>query len=159
MAGAPFARLLANIVVMGSGVLGRAFVEAYKQALASVWPTVPARMANACITCAFVDLRYVSSRLIIDGGKAAAGAAKAGAGASAATMNEARMILNVKPKATPEEVVEAADRLVGMNDPAKGGSKYLNTIIGHARAALVKPPESSSEQNADAKPSGGEEAK
>ena len=33
---APFARLLANIVVMGTGVLGRAFVEAYKQALASM---------------------------------------------------------------------------------------------------------------------------
>ena len=35
MVGAPFARLLANLVVMGTGVLGRAFVEAYKQALAS----------------------------------------------------------------------------------------------------------------------------
>ena len=31
--GAPFARLLANIVVMGGGVLGRAFLDAYKQAL------------------------------------------------------------------------------------------------------------------------------
>lgn len=30
---APFARLLANLVVMGTGVLGRAFIEAYKQAL------------------------------------------------------------------------------------------------------------------------------
>ena len=35
MVGAPFARLLANLVVMGGGVLGRAFVEAYKQALQS----------------------------------------------------------------------------------------------------------------------------
>ena len=35
MVGAPFARLLANLVVMGTGVLGRAFVEAYKQALQS----------------------------------------------------------------------------------------------------------------------------
>ena len=33
MVGAPFARLLANLVVMGTGVLGRAFLEAYKQAL------------------------------------------------------------------------------------------------------------------------------
>ena len=37
MVGAPFARLIANLVVMGTGVLGRAFVEAYKQALASVY--------------------------------------------------------------------------------------------------------------------------
>ena len=35
MVGAPFARLLANLVVMGTGVLGRAIVEAYKQALQS----------------------------------------------------------------------------------------------------------------------------
>ena len=35
MVGAPFARLLANLVVMGGGVLGRAFVDAYKQALSA----------------------------------------------------------------------------------------------------------------------------
>ncbi len=34
MVAAPFARLLANLVVMGTGVLGRAFLQAYKQALA-----------------------------------------------------------------------------------------------------------------------------
>ena len=34
--GAPFARLLANLFVMGSGVLGRAFVEGYQQALRGV---------------------------------------------------------------------------------------------------------------------------
>ena len=33
--GAPFARLIANLLVMGTGVISRAFVEAYKQALAS----------------------------------------------------------------------------------------------------------------------------
>ena len=31
--GAPFARLIANLIVTGTGVVGRAFVEAYKQAL------------------------------------------------------------------------------------------------------------------------------
>ena len=42
MVGAPFARLLANLVVMGGGVLGRAFVEAYKQALQSArWQPSP----------------------------------------------------------------------------------------------------------------------
>ena len=42
MVGAPFARLLANLVVMGTGVLGRAFVEAYKQALQSAHrPSAP----------------------------------------------------------------------------------------------------------------------
>lgn len=33
--GAPIIRLLANLVMMGSGVLGRAFMEAYQQALKS----------------------------------------------------------------------------------------------------------------------------
>ena len=33
--GAPVARLLANLIVMGSGVLGRHFLEAYKAALQS----------------------------------------------------------------------------------------------------------------------------
>lgn len=42
--GAPFARLFANLIVMGSGVMGRAFLTAYKEALASAclrphpWP-------------------------------------------------------------------------------------------------------------------------
>ena len=38
MVGAPFARLLANLVVMGGGVLGRAFLDAYKQALSECLP-------------------------------------------------------------------------------------------------------------------------
>jgi len=33
--GAPIIRLLANLVMMGSGVVGRAFIEAYQQALKS----------------------------------------------------------------------------------------------------------------------------
>ena len=41
MVGAPFARLLANLVVMGTGVLGRAFLEAYKQALQSAFGPCP----------------------------------------------------------------------------------------------------------------------
>jgi hypothetical protein len=36
--GAPIARLLANLIVMGSGVLGRHFLQAYKEALASARP-------------------------------------------------------------------------------------------------------------------------
>ena len=95
--GAPFARLLANLIVMGSGVLGRAFMEAYKQALQN-------------------------------GGKAAVDPFAA----------EARAILNIKPKASAEEVREAAERLAAMNDPAKGGSEYLRAKIHNARDALLK---------------------
>ena len=44
--GAPIVRLLANLIVMGTGVLGRAFLEAYKQALqgARLPPCVPASL-------------------------------------------------------------------------------------------------------------------
>ena len=48
------------------------------------------------------------------------------------------MILNVKPKATAEEVREAAEKLAAMNDPAKGGSEYLRAKIHNARDALLK---------------------
>lgn len=65
---------------------------------------------------------------------------------------EARQILNVAPKATEAEVVEAADRLHAMNDPAKGGSAYLQTKINNARAALVVPPEAPPAADAGAKP-------
>ena len=38
--GAPIARLFANLIVMGSGVLGRHFLEAYKAALQSMLPGI-----------------------------------------------------------------------------------------------------------------------
>ena len=48
--GAPLARLFANIIIMGSGVLGRHFLQAYKEALASKRPT--ASHAHAYISAA-----------------------------------------------------------------------------------------------------------
>lgn len=39
--GAPIARLFANLIIMGSGVLGRHFLEAYKAALQSMLPEAP----------------------------------------------------------------------------------------------------------------------
>merc|ERR1711924_481952 len=53
---------------------------------------------------------------------------------------EARMILNVKPKATEEEVAAAAESLLKMNDPEKGGSEYLQYKIRNARDSIVVPP-------------------
>ena len=54
---------------------------------------------------------------------------------------EARQILNVAPKAGEAEITEAHQKLVAMNDPAKGGSEYLTTKITNARDALITPPE------------------
>ena len=43
--GPQIARLLANLIVMGSGVLGRHFLQAYKEALASALPPAIDRIA------------------------------------------------------------------------------------------------------------------
>ena len=50
---------------------------------------------------------------------------------------QARMILNVKPTATEAEVLEAHKRLIEMNDPSKGGSKYLQQKVSNACDVLV----------------------
>ena len=42
--GNPFARLLANLVVMGSGVLGRAFLESYQAALKGARTVLPVHL-------------------------------------------------------------------------------------------------------------------
>ena len=105
--GGAFTRLFANLIVMGTGVVGRAFMEAYKQALAN-------------------------------GGAAANKAGKAAAGRASVAEAEARQILNLKPKASDEEVKQAYDTLHAMNDPKKGGSEYIQAKITFARDALLR---------------------
>ena len=78
---------------------------------------------------------------VADGGKAATTAAKAAPVARGGIAEaEARMILNVKPKATEEEVAAAAESLLKMNDTEKGGSEYLQYKIRNARDSIVVPP-------------------
>lgn len=69
-----------------------------------------------------------------DGGKASARAGLRGGGVTA---QEARQILNVNPKATPAEIEESCAFLLSANDPAKGGSSYVQSKIRNARAALI----------------------
>ena len=92
-------RLLANLIVMGGGVLSRAFVEAYKQALASK-PTPP-----LVVLCSLPYFIISSHRHLSDGGNKANGAANAVRRGAMAEM-EARNILNVRPKATEAEILE-----------------------------------------------------
>ena len=100
MVGAPFARLIANLVVMGTGVLGRAFVEAYKQALASE--------RRAVLRCTR-GLHLTPRAPAADGGKAATTAAKATTRGGIAEA-EARQILNVKPKASDADIAAVSER-------------------------------------------------
>eukprot|EP00962_Isochrysis_galbana_P010572 scaffold2926_cov110-Isochrysis_galbana.AAC.3 len=99
---------------------------------------------------------------------------------------EARQILNVGPKATREEVLEvtappatvfspvgtrpsppvgtrdaqclqAAERLIKMNEQTRGGSVYLQAKIAFARDALVKPePQADASASEAEKPPGDE---
>lgn len=48
--------------------------------------------------------------------------------------------MNVKAESTPAEIEAAYARMHAMNDPAKGGSAYLQSKISNARAALSEEP-------------------
>ncbi|PSR97463.1 Pam16-domain-containing protein [Coniella lustricola] len=109
-------RVITQVVVIGSRVLGRAFAEAYKQASAS---------------SSYQRAQQKS------GGASGTGRASLGAGM---TLEEAVKILNVKPpqggKADMEEVLDRFKKLFDVNDPQKGGSFYLQSKILRARERI-----------------------
>ncbi|KAH8808523.1 mitochondrial import inner membrane translocase subunit tim-16 [Xylogone sp. PMI_703] len=106
-------RIIFQVVLTGSRVLGRAFAEAYKQASASSqYAKANAKNGNAA--------KILSS--------------------SGITLEEACKILNVKPpkggQTNMEEVTERFKRLFDNNDPKKGGSFYLQSKILRARERI-----------------------
>ncbi|RDL41872.1 Uncharacterized protein BP5553_01851 [Venustampulla echinocandica] len=107
-------RIITQVVITGSRVLGRAFAEAYKQASATS--------------------QYAKAHA-----KNNPGAANTFA-SHGLTLEEACKILNVKPpqggKANMEEVTERFKRLFDVNDPQKGGSFYLQSKILRARERI-----------------------
>lgn len=111
-------RLVTQVVIIGSRIIGRSFAAAYKQAQAS------SQYARA------------QAKLNPDGAGAGRGASL-GAGM---TLEEACKILNVKPpkggQANAEEVIERYKRLFDANDPQKGGSFYLQSKVVRAKERL-----------------------
>lgn len=107
-------RILTQVVVTGTRVLGRAFVEAYKQASASSKYAAQAGKGNASGGNTFKS--------------------------SGLTLDEACKILNVKPpqagEANLEAVTERFKKLFDLNDPQKGGSFYLQSKILRARERI-----------------------
>ncbi|KAI1908381.1 mitochondrial import inner membrane translocase subunit TIM16 [Ophidiomyces ophidiicola] len=107
-------RIVTQIVLTGTRVLGRAFAEAYKQASAS-----SKYAAHAQKNGASVSNTYASSGL---------------------TLDEACKILNVKPpkggEASLEVTMERFKKLFDLNDPQKGGSFYLQSKILRARERI-----------------------
>ncbi|ROW01332.1 hypothetical protein VMCG_05941 [Cytospora schulzeri] len=117
-------RLVTQVVMIGTRVLGRAFAEAYKQASASS-SYQRAQQKN--------------------GGGGVSGPGRANL-SSGMTLEEAVKILDVKApqggKVDMEEVMDRFKRLFDANDPQKGGSFYLQSKILRARERI----------EADAKP-------
>lgn len=110
-------RLITQVVIIGSRVVGRAFTEAYKQAAASS--------------------QYQRAQQKAGLGGGASGRASLSAGM---TLDEACKILNVKPpkggEADMEEVMDRFKRLFDTNDPQKGGSFYLQSKVLRARERI-----------------------
>ncbi|KAK7935611.1 hypothetical protein PG985_001106 [Apiospora marii] len=126
-------RLITQVVIVGSRVLGRAFSEAFKQAQASS--------------------NYARSQAKLNPN--GTGATSMGTGM---TLDEACKILNVKPpqggKANIEEVMDRFKRLFDANDPQKGGSFYLQSKVLRARERIeseVRPAMEKAAQEAEVK--------
>lgn len=100
------ARLIAQILVMGSGVVARAFVQAYRQAIANA-------SKNGVAQEAAQSIRRASKTM---------------------TEAEARQILGVTENAPWEEIVQRYDNLFEGN--AKNGSFYLQSKVHRAKECL-----------------------
>ncbi|KEZ42196.1 hypothetical protein SAPIO_CDS6269 [Scedosporium apiospermum] len=129
-------RLITQVVIVGSRIVGRSFLAAYRQAEAS------SKYARA------------QARLNPD---AAASGSRGGLGAGM-TLEEACKILNVKPprsgEANVQEIADRYKRLFDANDPKKGGSFYLQSKIVRAKERLDRdlgPIREKMEQDAEVK--------
>ncbi|KAH0641579.1 hypothetical protein KY289_032553 [Solanum tuberosum] len=100
------ARILANIIVMGSAILARSFVQAYRQALANA-------SRNGVAQEAVQNMKRASKTM---------------------TDAEARQILGVTENASWEEIMQRYDNLFERN--AKNGSFYLQSKVHRAKECL-----------------------
>ncbi|KAJ1651965.1 mitochondrial import inner membrane translocase subunit TIM16 [Dispira simplex] len=100
-------RVFIQVLVTGVQIVGRAFVEAYKQAAAN--------SANR---------------------HAARGAGDAVTRRTGITIDEACQILNVQKDAPLEEVMKKYNVLFKLNDPKTGGTLYLQSKVFRAKERL-----------------------
>ncbi|WCJ41473.1 Mitochondrial import inner membrane translocase subunit tim16 [Euphorbia peplus] len=100
------AKILANLIVMGSGIVARAFVQAYRQALANA--------AKSGVANETVQNTLRRSKVM--------------------TEQEARQILGVTEETSWEEILKKYDRLFENN--AKSGSFYVQSKVHRAKECL-----------------------
>ncbi|KAG8379573.1 hypothetical protein BUALT_Bualt07G0103000 [Buddleja alternifolia] len=99
-------KLLANLIIMGSGIMARAFVQAYRQALANA-------SRNGVAQEAVNNIRRGSKMM---------------------TETEARQILGVTEHSSWEEILKRYDNLFERN--TKNGSFYLQSKVHRAKECL-----------------------
>ncbi|KAI9366822.1 Pam16-domain-containing protein [Zopfochytrium polystomum] len=102
------ARIVTQVIVTGAQIFGRAFVEAYRKVAADAAAQAASR-------------------------RTAAGAADHQTGI---TTDEALLILNVERTTPVEEIAKKYDHLFKANDPANGGSFYLQSKVFRAKERL-----------------------
>lgn len=106
------AKYIAQIIVLGAQVVGKAFARALKQEIAA------------------------SQEAAKRAGGGPQGTRRAAANAATGlTLEEAMQILNLD-KIDPEKVQKNYDHLFNVNDKAKGGSFYLQSKIVRAKERL-----------------------
>ncbi|XP_021905184.1 LOW QUALITY PROTEIN: mitochondrial import inner membrane translocase subunit PAM16 like 2-like [Carica papaya] len=100
------AKILANLIVMGSGILARAFVQAFRQALANA--------SKSGVAQEIVQNLRRASKVMAE--------------------SEARQILGVTEQASWEEILQKYDNLFDQN--AKNGSFYIQSKVHRAKECL-----------------------
>ncbi|XP_044038275.1 mitochondrial import inner membrane translocase subunit tim16 isoform X2 [Siniperca chuatsi] len=104
------AKYLAQIIVMGAQVVGRAFARALKQEYAASQAAAQARSRNGQQSAAASSITGMS-------------------------LQEAQQILNVSTL-TPEEIQKNYEHLFKVNDKSVGGSFYLQSKVVRAKERL-----------------------
>ncbi|KAJ9060625.1 mitochondrial import inner membrane translocase subunit TIM16 [Entomophthora muscae] len=103
-------RVLAQILITGSQIIGKAFVEAYKVAAADA-------AKNASRSAVKADADPLTHKTGI-------------------TVEESLQILNIPKESSLEKITSRYSQLFKINDPATGGSFYLQSKIYRAKERL-----------------------
>uniref|UniRef100_UPI0037E8F01A mitochondrial import inner membrane translocase subunit tim16 n=1 Tax=Semicossyphus pulcher TaxID=241346 RepID=UPI0037E8F01A len=104
------AKYLAQIIVMGAQVVGRAFARALKQ-------------------------EYAASQAAANARSRAGQQSAAASSITGMSLQEAQQILNISTL-TPEEIQKNYEHLFKVNDKAVGGSFYLQSKVVRAKERL-----------------------
>ncbi|XP_061568467.1 mitochondrial import inner membrane translocase subunit tim16 [Cololabis saira] len=104
------AKYLAQIIVMGAQVVGRAFARALRQEYAASQAAAQARGRSGQQSAAASSITGMS-------------------------LQEAQQILNISTL-SPEEIQKSYDHLFKVNDKAVGGSYYLQSKVVRAKERL-----------------------